>query len=83
MRDPLSSPTYSAVPEFSLTERSNRSVTRKDLEGKVWVADFIFTRSAGICPTMSSNMQKLQDRLPKRFVLVSFTVDPTTILRKY
>ena len=69
-------PDYSAVPEFSLTERSKRSVTRKDLEGQVWVADFIFTRCAGICPTMSSNMQKLQDRLPKEVRLVSFTVDP-------
>lgn len=69
-------PDYSAVPEFSLTERSNRPVTRKDLDGQVWVADFIFTHCAGICPTMSSNMQKLQDRLPKEVRLVSFTVDP-------
>ena len=69
-------PDYSAVPEFSLTERSNRSVTHKDLAGQVWVADFIFTHCAGICPTMSSNMQKLQDRLPKEVRLVSFTVDP-------
>jgi protein SCO1 len=69
-------PDYSAVPEFSLTERSNRSVTREDLDGQVWVADFIFTHCAGICPTMSSNMQKLQDMLPKEVRLVSFTVDP-------
>jgi protein SCO1 len=68
---------FSAVPDFSLTERSNRPVTRRDLDGKVWVADFIFTHCGGICPTMSSNMEKLQARLPKEVMLVSFSVDPT------
>jgi len=70
-------PTYSAVPDFSMTERSNRQITRKDLDGKVWVADFIFTHCGGTCPAMSSNMEKLQKRLPKEVVLVSFSVDPT------
>lgn len=69
-------PNYSAVPDFSLTERSNRPITRKDLAGKIWVADFIFTHCAGICPTMSTNMAKLQERLPKEVMLVSFSVDP-------
>ena len=69
------SPNYK-VPDFTLTERSNRRVTRQDLAGKVWVADFIFTRCAGICLTMSANMQKLQDRLPAEVRLVSFSVDP-------
>ena len=69
-------PVFSTVPDFSLTERSNRPITRKDLDGKVWVADFIFTYCSGICPTMSANMEKLQARLPKDVMLVSFTVDP-------
>ena len=70
-------PDYSAVPDFTLIERSRRSVTRQDLAGQVWVADFIFTRCAGICPVMSSNMQKLQERLPGEVRLVSFSVDPS------
>jgi protein SCO1/2 len=74
---PREIPTYSAVPDFSMTERSNRQITRKDLDGKVWVADFIFTHCGGICPAMSSNMEKLQQRLPKEVMLVSFSVDPT------
>jgi cytochrome oxidase Cu insertion factor (SCO1/SenC/PrrC family) len=67
---------YGSVPEFSLTERSKRTITKKDLAGKVWVADFIFTHCAGSCPTMSTNMQKLQGKLPKEIRLVSFSVDP-------
>ena len=69
-------PDFSAVPDFNLTERSNRPVARKDLDGQIWVADFIFTRCAGICPTMSSHMKTLQERLPKEVRLVSFSVDP-------
>jgi protein SCO1/2 len=68
---------YGMVPDFDLVERSNRKVTRQDLTGKVWVADFIFTTCGGICPVMTSNMKKLQDKLFADIRLVSFTVDPT------
>jgi len=51
-------------------------VTRQELAGKVWVADFIFTHCAGVCPAMSSNMRKLQERLFEDVRLVSFSVDP-------
>jgi protein SCO1/2 len=69
-------PDYSVVPDFRLMERSGREVSLRDLNGQVWVADFIFTRCAGICPAMSENMRKLQERLPKEIRLVSFSVDP-------
>jgi protein SCO1/2 len=67
---------YGPAPDFNLTERSNRKVTRQDLAGKVWVANFIFTRCAGACLVMSSNMRKLQDALFEDIRLVSFSVDP-------
>jgi protein SCO1/2 len=55
-------------------------VTQADLEGKIWVADLIFTRCGSICPILSANMARLQTALRKRGgempVLVSFTVDP-------
>src|SRR6476469_8003609 len=68
---------YGAVPEFSLTERSGRTITLKNLTGKVWIADFIFTSCAGTCPAMSAQMRALQDTLPADIGLVSFTVDPS------
>lgn len=67
---------YWQVPDFILTESSGRTVGLQDLAGKVWVADFIFTSCAGTCPIMSSQMRKLQDRLPREIGLVSFSVDP-------
>ena len=67
---------YGTAPEFSLTERSNRTVTRQELAGKVWIADFIFTNCGGVCPLMTAQMRKLQDQLPTDIHFVSFSVDP-------
>jgi protein SCO1/2 len=67
---------YGRVPEFSLTERTGRTVTLQDLRGKVWIADFIFTSCAGTCPAMTAQMQKLQESLPRDIEFVSFSVDP-------
>lgn len=63
------------VPDFRLVERSGRTVSRRDLIGQVWVADFVFTSCQRTCPAMNSHMYGLQDKAPgARFV--SFTVDP-------
>ncbi|MFQ5590743.1 MAG: SCO family protein [Phycisphaerae bacterium] len=68
------------TPEFSLTERSGRTVTHNDLRGHVWLADFIFTRCAGPCPKLTLRMRSLQESLKQYdddVKLVSFTLDPT------
>jgi cytochrome oxidase Cu insertion factor (SCO1/SenC/PrrC family) len=67
---------YGVVPDFSLVEAGGRQITLKEFQGKVWIADFIFTSCAGMCPMMTSEMRKLQDALPKDIRLVSFSVDP-------
>jgi protein SCO1/2 len=70
-------PDYGAVPSFELTERSGRTVSSDELEGKVWVADFIFTTCPGPCPLMSTHMAALQRATEDLDLpLVSFTVDP-------
>lgn len=69
-----------ALPEFSLTERSGRTVTLADFQGKVWVADFIFTRCPNICPDLTRKMkdvrQKLDEAGGEGIVAVSISVDP-------
>jgi protein SCO1/2 len=71
-------PDFGAVPAFTLLERGGGTVTRDDLVGRVWVADFIFTRCAGVCIRMTSRMAGLQETLggTEGLVLVSITVDP-------
>lgn len=76
-----------AAPEFALTDQSNQPFGSKNLRNKVYVADFIFTSCAGVCPMMSKNMSELQKKLPPAVRLVSFTVDPAVdtpaVLKKY
>ena len=77
------------VPDFKLTERSGKPVTKADLAGKVWVASFVFTRCPGPCPAVTATVARLQKDLAGepgvRFV--TFTVDPErddpAELRKY
>jgi protein SCO1/2 len=70
-------PRLFTLPEFSLVERSGRPATLAALRGQPWIADFIFTRCAGVCPAMTARMAALRKRLagmPVRFV--TFSVDP-------
>lgn len=70
-----------ALPEFSLRAvtaagGAPRALTRESLRGRVWVADFVFTRCAGPCPLLTANMAALRRKLPEGAGLLSFTVDP-------
>lgn len=73
--DPL--PEYKTVPDFTLVEKNGETVTKSDLDGHIWLADFIFTNCEGSCPLMTEQMSQLQSVLPEDIRLVSFTVDPT------
>jgi protein SCO1 len=75
-RNPAPPPVLSALPDFSLVNRDGATVTRGDLAGEVWIADFIFTRCPGPCPLMTRRLAELGPRLPPGVRRVSFTVDP-------
>jgi cytochrome oxidase Cu insertion factor (SCO1/SenC/PrrC family) len=64
------------LPPFALTERSGRPLTSQDLRGGVWIADFVFTRCAGVCPRMTGRMAALRQQVPEAVRFVTFTVDP-------
>ena len=79
---------YGSVPEFQLTNQDGKNFGSKDLRGKIWIADFIYSTCPGPCPMISSRMSELQKPLEKTDVhLVSFTVDPAKdtpdVLRLY
>lgn len=66
------------IPAFRFTTQEGKPLTREDLLGKVWVANFIFTRCSGPCPMMTSRMAELAKGLAKAkdVRLVSISVDP-------
>jgi len=68
-----------ALPNFSLTAVTidgTSPLTLETLRGRVWIADFVYTRCAGPCPMLTANMASLQKSLPKKIGFLSFTVDP-------
>jgi protein SCO1/2/putative membrane protein len=66
---------YPKAPDFKVVERNGQPLTRRDLLGEVWIADFIFARCPTACPAMNSAMFELRKRVPELKV-VTFTVDP-------
>jgi protein SCO1/2 len=70
---------FGQVPTFSFTDQTGKTVTNADLRGKVWVANFVFTRCPSVCPMLTAKFQAFQGKLGKlpgvRFVSIS--VDPS------
>jgi protein SCO1/2 len=72
---------YYPIPKFSFTNQDGATITRENLEGYITLVDFFFTECPTICPMMSAQMVRLQDKfrneypeLPIRFL--SFSVKP-------
>lgn len=70
-------PVVGQVPDFELTNRDGRTVTRADLLGEPWIVDFIFTRCQVSCPVLTARMARIQSQWPGDDVrFVSISVDP-------
>lgn len=72
-------PVFGTLKEFALTDQQSAPFGTAQLQNKVWIANFIFTRCQTICPPMTAKMGQIQHRgrnLGTDFHLVSFTADP-------
>ncbi len=72
-------PVYVELPEFTLTDQDGRPFSKQNMAGRVWIADFMFTRCPTVCSTLTERMSKLQVRLRNTggdVRLLSITVDP-------
>lgn len=71
-------PIYGELPEFRLTDTAGKPFSRKNLMGRVWVADLIYTRCEDTCPAQSAEMARLLGEMKGEaaFSLLSITVDP-------
>jgi protein SCO1 len=70
--------TISVVQPFSFVNQDGKLVTDKDVEGKVYVAEYFFTTCTGICPTLNTNMKRVYEKFKdqKDFLILSHTCDP-------
>lgn len=66
------------IADFMLQAAAQGSLSKKDLDGKVWIGSTMFTHCPTICPMMTNSMAEMQEAFAKDedFRLVSVTVDP-------
>jgi protein SCO1/2 len=74
-------PILAELPDFSFQDQRGYPIGKKDLEGKVWVANFIYTGCGEVCPMLTQKMKELQGAFGnfsknEELRFVSFTVDP-------
>lgn len=71
---------YHTIADFSFVNQNGDTITQKDYDGKIYVADFFFTTCGSICPKMTANLADVQKAVldnPK-VMLLSHTVFPET-----
>ncbi len=69
---------YHRVADFALVNQNGDTITQKDYDGKIYIADFFFTTCPTICPVMTDNMGYLQEVLldDPEVMLLSHSVTP-------
>ncbi len=78
---PATLPILLEVPNFSLADQAGKTFGTDELKGRVWVANFMFTRCTATCPRQTAKVEELQQTVGlwpdvDRLNLISFTVDP-------
>jgi len=83
-------PVYYQVPEFTLTNEFNKPFGSKELKGKFYIVNFMFTSCPTSCPALMDKMDIIQKRIRgigTKGAIVTFSVDPVNdtpeVLFKY
>ena len=77
------------IGDFQLINQKGDTIGPKEFEGKIYIADFFFTRCQTICPIMAINMAELQEFYKEdselKFLSHSVTpvIDSVPVLRAY
>ncbi len=69
---------FGRLPAFTFTRQDGQPFGLQQLQGRPWVANFIFTRCPTICPVFTQKMARFQKQTAgmEQLALVSFSVDP-------
>ena len=79
----------SYIRPFTFTDQDGKTVTEKNVAGKVFAAQYFFTTCKGICPKMNNNMKTVYEALKNEndFLILSHTcqpeIDSVAVLKKY
>ena len=70
----------SNVGDFSFVNQDGKTISQRETEEKVYVAEYFFTTCKGICPKMNANMRRVYDAFKDEpgFMILSHTCMPET-----
>jgi protein SCO1/2 len=71
---------FHKISNFNLVNQNGNNISQEFYHNKIYVADFFFTTCPSICPIMTNNMLKVQEKIKNdpNVLIVSFSVDPKT-----
>lgn len=66
------------VQPFAFTNQDGKTITQKDVRGKVNVVNFFFTTCKSVCPRMNNNLKPVYEEFKNEpdFLILSHTCDP-------
>ncbi|MEM1259042.1 MAG: SCO family protein [Bacteroidota bacterium] len=69
---------YHTIADYQLVNQNGDTITQKEYQGKIYVADFFFTTCPTICPIMTKNMAEIQESIlyDHDVMLLSHSVTP-------
>lgn len=70
---------YHSIPSFKFVNQNGDTISDKTYEGKIYVADYFFTTCKTICPKMTSELIRVQEKFAYTNGMVqilSHTVNP-------
>lgn len=70
---------YHTIAQFSFVNQVGDTISKADVAGKVYVADFFFTTCPTICPVMKKEMLRVHEKFKGNpdFKILSHSIDPT------
>ncbi|MCB0478174.1 MAG: SCO family protein [Crocinitomicaceae bacterium] len=66
------------IGQFAFLDQEGDTITKKDVEGKIYVADYFFTTCPTICPKMTAQLERVQEKYKDdpEILILSHTVHP-------
>ena len=64
------------IPDFSFTNQFGNVISNKDVQNKIYVANFFFTSCPSICIDLTNNLKIVQNAFDNEIIILSHSVDP-------
>jgi protein SCO1/2 len=80
---------FHQIPSYKLIDQQGKEFNSAKTKGKIYVADFFFTRCGTICPKLSNSLTRIQSIFSEdtNVIIISHSVDPkhdsSAVLQQY